>query len=228
MNTHKGVPQVLNIDSPVRSAGERAALVLTYLQAQEPSPKPSLHFRSAFELLVATMLSCQCTDTRINQVTPRLFLSFPTAEAMAEASEREIYEHIKSVSYPNAKAHALKQMAVALVERYAGAVPQSIRALESLRGVGRKTANVVLSQWFGQERIAVDTHVDRVSHRLGLVSAKANTPEKVEQELMKNIPPHLVANAHHWLIHFGRSTCRKRNPKCEQCPFVTLCLKNEI
>ncbi|MCD8289649.1 MAG: endonuclease III [Prevotella sp.] len=201
---------------------ERFERVLGHFAETMPVVTTELHFDSAFQLLVATMLSAQCTDKRINLVTPALFRAYPDAKSMAGAGD-DLFELIKSVSYPNAKAKHLKQMATALVERFEGEVPGDSEKLESLPGVGRKTANVVLAVWFKQARIAVDTHVFRVSHRLGLVPETASTPAKTEQYLYKFIPPHLAADAHHWLLLHGRYTCQSRRPKCAECPFETFC-----
>ncbi|MCD8305427.1 MAG: endonuclease III [Prevotella sp.] len=201
---------------------ERFERVLGHFAETMPVVTTELHFDSAFQLLVATMLSAQCTDKRINLVTPALFRAYPDARSMAGAGD-DLAELIKSVSYPNAKAKHLKQMAAALVERFEGEVPGDSEKLESLPGVGRKTANVVLAVWFKQARIAVDTHVFRVSHRLGLVPETASTPAKTEQYLYKFIPPRLAADAHHWLLLHGRYTCQSRRPKCAECPFETFC-----
>ncbi len=188
-----------------------------------PIVTTELHYDSAFQLLVATMLSAQCTDARINRVTPALFGAFPDAASMSAADESDVVELIKSVSYPNAKARHLCQMAQQLVERHDGVVPDSGEALEALAGVGRKTANVVLAVWFKQARIPVDTHVFRVSRRLGLVSGAADSPAKVEQELYRYVPRELSANAHHWLLLHGRYICRSRKARCGDCPFDVFC-----
>lgn len=184
-----------------------------------------LNFGSVFQLLVAVILSAQCTDKRINQVTPDLFRRFPDARTMAEAGEEEILEYIKSVSYPNAKAHHLMAMAQQLVKDYDGEVPQDMNRLLDLPGVGRKTANVIQAVAFGKATMAVDTHVFRVSHRLGLVSKTDNTPYKVELQLVKNIPEEDIPNAHHWLLLHGRYVCTSRKPHCERCGLETVCAK---
>ncbi len=188
-----------------------------------PVVTTELTHASAFQLLVATVLSAQCTDKRVNQVTPALFERFPDAESMARASEGELLQFIGSVSYPNAKARHLRALSQALVERFDGDVPADGDALESLPGVGRKTANVMLAVWFKEARIAVDTHVFRVSHRLGLVPTSANTPRKVEEALYKYIPRELSANAHHWLLLHGRYVCQSRKARCGECPFGSFC-----
>ena len=206
---------------------ERYATLLNYFREQMPVVTTELEFASAFQLLCATLLSAQCTDKRINQVTPALFARYPDAKAMAQAEPEEVFEYVRSVSYPNSKAKHLVEMSRMLVERFEGEVPSAMDDLVQLPGVGRKTANVMQAVWFGRAAMAVDTHVFRVSHRLGLVPAKANTPLKVEKELMKNIPAEDVPNAHHWLLLHGRYICTSRKPHCEKCPFANgICPKN--
>ena len=206
---------------------ERYATLLNYFREQMPVVTTELEFASAFQLLCATLLSAQCTDKRINQVTPALFARYPDAKAMAQAEPEEVFEYVRSVSYPNSKAKHLVEMSRMLVERFDGEVPSSMDDLVQLPGVGRKTANVMQAVWFGRAAMAVDTHVFRVSHRLGLVPAKANSPLKVEQELMKYIPAEDVPNAHHWLLLHGRYICTSRKPHCEKCPFANgICPKN--
>ncbi len=202
---------------------ERFGKILSHFARQMPVVTTELRFGSAFQLLAATMLSAQCTDERINRVTPELFRLYPDAASMAGAGTDDILRLIKSVSYPNSKARHLKEMSAMLVERFGGEVPADGDLLESLPGVGRKTANVVLAVCFRQARIAVDTHVFRVSHRLGLVPESASTPAKVEEQLYKYIPPERAADAHHWLLLHGRYVCRSRNPKCGECPFAGFC-----
>lgn len=205
---------------------ERYQYVLNYYREQMPKVTTELQFGSVFQLLVATLLSAQCTDKRINQVTPALFRQYPDASSMAKADETELFEYIKSVSYPNAKARHLAQMARMLVDEYDGEVPTDFNDLVRLPGVGRKTANVVEAVAYGQASMPVDTHVFRVSHRLGLVSKSATTPYHVEQELVRNIPQDDVAKAHHWLLLHGRYICTSRKPHCEKCPFDSFCPKN--
>lgn len=206
---------------------ERYQYILDYFRERQPVVTTELEFGSAFQLLCATLLSAQCTDKRINQVTPALFARYPDAKAMAQAEPEEVFEYVRSVSYPNSKAKHLVEMSRMLVERFDGEVPSSMDDLVQLPGVGRKTANVMQAVWFGRAAMAVDTHVFRVSHRLGLVPAKANTPLKVEQELMKYIPAEDVPNAHHWLLLHGRYICTSRKPHCEKCPFANgICPKN--
>jgi endonuclease-3 len=202
---------------------ERYQKILEHFRQSMPEAQTELQFGSVFQLLVAVMLSAQCTDKRINMVTPELFRRFPDARAMAAVEVDEIYEYIKSVSYPNAKADHLLQMARMLVERYDGEVPDDMDQLLALPGVGRKTANVVQSVAFGRSAMAVDTHVFRVSHRLGLVAKTADTPYKVEQELVRNIPVEDIPRAHHWLILHGRYVCKARKPHCNKCALSACC-----
>ena len=197
--------------------------VLAYLAPIHGNVETELHFQTPFQLLVATVLSAQCTDKRVNMVTPALFESFPTPVEMSQATPEAIFEYIRSVSYPNAKAKHLVELAKMLVEKYQGEVPQTLEQLTQLPGVGRKTANVVLAVAFGQAALAVDTHIYRVAHRLGLVPASANTPYKVEMALRKFIPEEDVAHRHFWLHLPGRYTCTALRPKCEQCGLSHLC-----
>jgi len=170
-------------------------------------------------------LSAQCTDKRINQVTPDLFAHYPDAQSMAKAEEEDIFEWIRSVSYPNAKAKHLVEMARVLMEKFNGEVPSTLDELLTLPGVGRKTANVIQSVAFGKATLAVDTHVFRVAHRLGLVSKSDNTPYKVEMALTKYIPEEDIPNAHHWLLLHGRYVCTARKPHCEKCEINKYCAK---
>lgn len=204
---------------------ERYEYVLAYFRQQMPQVTTELEFGSAFQLLVATLLSAQCTDKRINMVTPALFARYPDARSMAGATVDEVYELIRSVSYPNAKAKHLVEMSCQLLERFNGEVPESAADLTSLAGVGRKTANVIRAVWFGKATMAVDTHVYRVSHRMGLVPATADSPRKVEDYLMANIPEADIPNAHHWLLLHGRYICKSAKPLCEQCFFNEHCPK---
>ena len=190
-----------------------------------PEVTTELEFGNVFQLLVAVVLSAQCTDKRINQVTPELFRRFPDARSMAEVEADEVYEYIKSVSYPTAKAKHLVELSRQLVENHGGEVPMDMNLLLDLPGVGRKTANVIQAVAFGRSTMAVDTHVFRVSHRMGLVPKTANTPLKVERELMKNIPAELIPRAHHWLLLHGRYVCTSRRPHCEKCDLAHLCPK---
>ena len=202
---------------------QRYDAILSYFRQEMPEVQTELEFGSIFQLLVAVVLSAQCTDKRINQVTPALFRHYPNAQAMAEADVDDVLEYIKSVSYPNAKAAHLVAMARMLVERHQGEVPSDMNLLLDLPGVGRKTANVIQSVAFGKSTMAVDTHVFRVSHRLGLVASKADTPYKVEQELVKNIPAEDIPRAHHWLLLHGRYVCTARRPHCERCGLNAVC-----
>jgi endonuclease-3 len=202
---------------------ERYAAVIAYFEQAMPLAETELHFDSDFQLLVAVMLSAQCTDKRVNLVTPALFQAFPTPAAMAAATEEQLLEYIKSVSYPNSKARHLLEAARQLQERFGGEVPSTLEELTSLPGVGRKTANVVMSVAFGKARMAVDTHVFRVSHRLGLVPKTANTPLKVELQLVKHIPEADIPDAHHWLLLHGRYVCTSRKPHCDRCGLSDVC-----
>lgn len=204
---------------------ERYIYLLRYFSEKMPKVTTELEFGSVFQLLVATVLSAQCTDKRINQVTPELFRHYPDPKSMSQAELEDIFELIRSVSYPNSKAKHLSEMSKMLVSDFDGKVPDTMEDLQKLPGVGRKTANVVQAVAYGRSAIAVDTHVFRVSHRLGLVSSKANTPAKVEEELKKNIPEDMLADAHHWLLLHGRYICQSRKPKCETCPFESICPK---
>ena len=203
---------------------QRYNAVISYFREAMPVAETELHYGSHFQLLVAVMLSAQCTDKRVNLVTPALFQAFPTPTAMAAATEEEVLAFVSSVSYPNSKARHLVQAARQLVERFDGRVPETLEELTSLPGVGRKTANVVMSVAFGQARMAVDTHVFRVSHRLGLVGDKATTPLAVEKELVKNIPEEDIPRAHHWLILHGRYVCTALKPHCLECGLRRACL----
>jgi endonuclease-3 len=204
---------------------ERYEQILAYFEKQMPEVTTELEFGNVFQLLVAVVLSAQCTDKRINQVTPELFRHFPDARSMAAVEPDEVFEYIKSVSYPNAKAKHLVDLARMIVERHEGEVPTDMNQLLDLPGVGRKTANVIQAVAFGRATMAVDTHVFRVSHRLGLVSKKDNTPYKVEQALMRNIPDEMIPRAHHWLLLHGRYVCTSRRPHCEKCELSQLCPK---
>lgn len=204
---------------------ERYERILDTFRVTQPHVTTELLFASAFQLLVATVLSAQCTDKRVNQVTPDLFSHYPDARSMAQAEPDDVLEYIRSVSYPNAKARHLVAMARALVADHAGEVPESHNELVKLPGVGQKTANVVEAVWFGHATMAVDTHVFRVAHRLGLVPKEATTPLKVEQYLMRHIPQEDIPNAHHWLLLHGRYVCKSARPLCADCPFDGFCPK---
>ena len=181
-----------------------------------------LHFGSPFQLLVAVVLSAQCTDKRVNMVTPALFAAYPDAAAMAQASEDDIFNYIHSVSYPRNKSHHLKGLSVMLTEEFGGVVPDDIDELQRLPGVGRKTANVVAAVVFDQPAMPVDTHVFRVANRIGL-TVNSKTPLQTERELVRYFPPELLPKAHHWLILHGRYVCQARKPKCDQCGLTEVC-----
>ena len=202
---------------------ERYRLVLDYFRQQMPEVNTELQFGSTFQLLVAVILSAQCTDKRVNQVTPELFRHYPDARSMAKAEPEDLLEWMGSVSYPNSKALHLVQTARKLMEEHGGEVPQDMDQLMALPGVGRKTANVIQAVAFGRATMAVDTHVFRVSHRLGLVPATANTPLKVEQQLVRHIPEEDIPQAHHWLLLHGRYVCTSQRPHCDRCDLSGLC-----
>lgn len=197
--------------------------VINYFERTMPVAETELDYNNTFQLLVAVILSAQCTDKRVNQVTPRLFSDYPTAEVMAEASVEVIYEYIKSVSYPNNKAKHLVGMSRMLMERHGGEVPSDMNDLTALPGVGRKTANVIQAVVWNKAAMAVDTHIFRVSHRLGLVPKTCKTPYSVEKELVKYIPADLIPRAHHWLLLHGRYICQSRSPKCGECGLRDFC-----
>lgn len=196
--------------------------VIAWFEENMPVAETELNYSNAFELLVAVILSAQCTDKRINMITPRLFHDYPTAEAMASANPEVIFEYIRSVSYPNNKAKHLVGMARMLVEQFSGEVPNNVDDLQKLPGVGRKTANVIASVVFSQPKMAVDTHVFRVAERIGLTTNSKN-PLQTERELVKHIPENLIPKAHHWLILHGRYVCIARKPKCSTCGLQNVC-----
>ena len=200
---------------------ERYVGVINYFKTNVPVAETELHYNNPYELIVAVILSAQCTDVRINKVTPKLFKYYPNAEALAAASPDTIFNYIRSVSYPNNKAKHLVGMANMLIHDFNGIVPSEIDQLVKLPGVGRKTANVVASVVYKKPAMAVDTHVFRVSNRIGLTNAK--TPLQSEMQLIKHIPKEHVATAHHWLILHGRYACVARNPKCEDCGLQLFC-----
>ncbi|MDR6561174.1 MULTISPECIES: endonuclease III [unclassified Arcicella] len=202
---------------------ERYQKLIAYFTENFPIAETELHYRTPYELLVAVSLSAQCTDKRVNMVTPALFERFPDAESLSKAEFDEVFSYIRSISYPNNKAKHLIGMAQRLVSVYHSEVPNSIEELQTLPGVGRKTANVIVSVIYNQPAMAVDTHVFRVSHRIGLVAKTATTPLAVEKELMKYIPVASVPVAHHWLILHGRYICVARNPKCGECALKGFC-----
>ena len=197
--------------------------IISYFQTSMPVAESELVYDNPFQLLTAVILSAQCTDKRVNMVTPSLFAAYPTSFAMSSASEADILSYIKSVSYPNSKAKHLLGMSKMLVEEYGGEVPDTLEALVRLPGVGRKTANVVLSVIWQKATFAVDTHIFRVSHRLGLVDSRATTPYSVEKVLTANFPAELIPIAHHWLLLHGRYVCRAIKPKCAECGLSDIC-----
>ena len=201
---------------------ERYSAIVGWFEENRPQAKSELDFNSPYQLITAVVLSAQCTDKRVNMVTPALFEAYPTVEALSKAAPEEILPYIKSISYPNSKALHLCGMAHRIVSDFGGEVPSEINALMTLPGVDRKTANVVASIIYDEPVIAVDTHVFRVSRRLGL--SKGRTPEAVERDLEKNIPAQKRAISHHWLILHGRYVCTARSPKCGECPLKEWCV----
>ena len=197
--------------------------VIAYFEQAMPVAETELHYSNPFELLIAVILSAQCTDKRVNLITPPLFHDFPTPEALAASTPEVIFEYIRSVSYPNNKAKHLVGMAQMLVKDFHSEVPGTLEELIKLPGVGRKTANVIQSVVFNKAAMAVDTHVFRVSHRIGLVPKSCTTPLSTEKYLMKYLPEAIVPKAHHWLILHGRYVCVARNPKCEVCGLNGIC-----
>ncbi len=201
---------------------ERYAIVIKWFQENMPDAETELHYTNPYELLVAVILSAQCTDKRVNIVTPALFKKFPGPESLAKAEFEDVEPLVRSISFANNKTRHLIGMAKMLVEKFGGEVPDNMEDLVLLPGVGRKTANVIVSVVFKQPGMAVDTHVFRVSARIGLTT-NAKTPLQTEQQLVKNIPKELLAIAHHWLILHGRYVCIARRPKCEQCGLTNAC-----
>ena len=201
---------------------QRFEHILEWFEQNMPVAESELHFENPFQLLVAVMLSAQCTDKRVNMVTPALFAAYPTPEILAKVTSDEVFEYVKSVSYPRSKSEHLVQMAQRLTEVYSGEVPDNIDDLQTLQGVGRKTANVVCAVQWNQPTMAVDTHIFRVSERLGLTTNSKN-PLQTEKVLVKYIPKSVIPKAHHWLLLHGRYVCVARKPKCEQCGLSVYC-----
>ena len=201
---------------------ERIERVMEYFKENHPVAQTELNHHDPFELVVAVILSAQCTDKRVNIITPSLLEAFPSPQVMAEAQPEEIYEYIKSCTYPNNKAKHLVGMARTLVEEFDGNVPDDVKNLQKLPGVGRKSANVIASVIYDKPAMAVDTHVFRVSERIGL-TYRAKNPLQAEKQLIQYIPEQLIPKAHHWLILHGRYICTARNPKCHQCPLTEYC-----
>lgn len=202
---------------------ERYQLVIDYFQHHAPNAETELIYDNPFQLLVAVILSAQCTDKRVNMTTPAIFETYPDVKSLSKASFDDLFPFIKSISYPNNKTRHLIGMANAVLEKFNGEIPMTVDELIQLPGVGRKTANVITSVVDQQPNMAVDTHVFRVSKRIGLVSESASTPLAVEKQLIKEIPEELVHKAHHWLILHGRYICVARSPKCEQCGVRPAC-----
>jgi endonuclease-3 len=196
--------------------------VIAWFEEHNPAAATELHYSDPFELLVAVILSAQCTDKRVNMTTPALFKRFPDAETMASASVDEVFSYIKSISYPNSKAKYLVNGSKVLMEKFGGKVPSTVEELTTIPGVGRKTANVIASVVYNQPKMAVDTHVQRVAARIGL-TVGAKTPLQTELQLIKYIPESKIPLAHHWLILHGRYVCLARNPKCNECGLVPWC-----
>ena len=201
---------------------QRFESVLAWFEQNMPVAESELEYINPYELLVAVMLSAQCTDKRVNMVTPALFAAYPTPESLAQATADEVFEYISSVSYPRSKSEHLVQMAQRLVEAYQGQVPDNIDDLQTLQGVGRKTANVVCAVIWNQPTMAVDTHIFRVSERIGLTTNSKN-PLQTEKQLIRYIPQHIIPKAHHWLLLHGRYVCQARKPKCEGCAIKNAC-----
>ena len=202
---------------------ERYKEFIAYFQENQPQAETELQYSNPFQLLVAVVLSAQCTDKRINMITPKLFTDFPTAQHLASSHFDELFPYIKSVSYPNNKTKHLLGLGKMLVEEFDSEIPESKEDLQKLPGVGRKTANVITSVLWNQPSMAVDTHVFRVSKRLGLVNQNTSTPLAVEKQLVKHLPEEVISVAHHWLILHGRYTCLARTPKCETCQLTHFC-----
>jgi endonuclease-3 len=202
---------------------ERYQAFIDYFTQHQPEATTELTYENPFQLLLAVILSAQCTDKRVNMVTPALFEAFPTPMHMAHSSSEEIFSYIKSISYPNNKARHLLNMARMVVENFSGVIPEQVEALQKLPGVGRKTAHVIASVLYNQPKMAVDTHVFRVSKRLGLVHASAKTPLAAEKQLVRHLPEVYIAKAHHWLILHGRYVCLARKPKCQACALTSFC-----
>lgn len=203
-------------------AKERYEKALAWFEANMPVAESELHFENEYQLLVAVMLSAQCTDKRVNMVTPALFKAYPTIEDLADSTAENVFQYIHSVSYPNSKAEHLVQMAKRVVNVYGGIIPNNREDLQTLAGVGRKTANVVLAVWWNQPTMAVDTHIFRVAERIGLTT-NAKSPLDSEKQLIKYIPEDIIPKAHHWLLLHGRYTCQARSPQCDRCGLQAIC-----
>lgn len=205
----------------VRRRKRKIDFIVRVFSREKPNATTELRYRNPYELVVATMLSAQCTDARVNQITPRLFERFPTVESLAKASPGEVYEYIRSCTYPNSKARRLVQMAQTVMKEFGGEIPRTAEDLRKLPGIGRKSAHVIASTLYGEPVLGVDTHVFRVGKRLGLHNAR--TPEQAEREMAPLIPESVRPRFHHWLILHGRYVCRARRPRCEACPLTSVC-----
>jgi endonuclease III len=201
---------------------ERFKRFIDYFTEHQPNPETELKYRAPYELAVATILSAQCTDKRVNIITPGFFKKFPTSEILAKANSQEVFELIKSCTYPNNKTKSLIGMAKMLIEKYNGELPSEVDELQRLPGIGRKTANVLASVLFSKPVMAVDTHVFRVAARIGLTT-NAKNPLQTETQLVKHIPEQYISRAHHWLILHGRYICIARKPKCQECELTSFC-----
>jgi endonuclease-3 len=201
---------------------DRYEQAIIWFSQNMPIAESELHFQNEYQLLVAVMLSAQCTDKRVNLVTPALFEAYPTVVDLADSTAEKVYTYIRSISYPNSKAEHLVAMAKRVVEVYNGEIPNTREELQTLAGVGRKTANVVLAVWWNQPTMAVDTHIFRVANRIGLTK-NAKNPFDSEKQLTKYLPEHIIPKAHHWLLLHGRYTCQARKPKCDQCGLKSIC-----
>nr|WP_321521203.1 endonuclease III [uncultured Macellibacteroides sp.] len=201
---------------------ERYKGIIDWFSINMPVAESELHYKDPYQLLIAVILSAQCTDKRVNQITPALFEAFPTPEVLAATTSEVVFEYIRSVSYPNNKSKHLVGMAQKLMSEFNGNVPSDVDELQKLPGVGRKTANVIASVIFNKPAMAVDTHVFRVSNRIGL-TLNSKTPLETERELVKHIPENLIPKAHHWLILHGRYVCLARKPKCDECGIKQWC-----
>ncbi len=201
---------------------KRYQRIINYFQKQHPNPTTELQYETPYQLIVAVILSAQCTDKRVNKTTPAFFKSFPTPQKLADATFQEVKKHIKSITYPNSKTKRLIKMAQTLQTEFDGQIPKDAKSLQKLPGVGRKSAHVITATLHDKPHLAVDTHVFRVAERLGLTQ-NASTPLQTEKQITKYVPDHLIPNMHHWLILHGRYTCKARKPKCGECALTEVC-----
>jgi len=223
MGSSAGIHRTVSQFIPLVGRTQRAAFVIEKLRERIDRPTTELNYETPYQLLVAVILSAQCTDERVNSVTPDFFGAYPTVDALADASPDDVYPYIQSITFPNNKAGYLAKMARQIVEQFDGTVPSTVEDLETLTGVGRKSARVVANVAFDVAELPVDTHVFRVANRIGLVKEDADTPKKVEQQLKRVIPKEDWADAHHLLILHGRYTCTARSPDCDDCPLTSVC-----